>query len=82
MGSWTVAEAKSRFSEVVDRARSEGPQRVTRYGRPAAVIVSSEEWERRTARRGSLHDFLASSPLRGSGIDLTRVPDPGRKVEL
>jgi hypothetical protein len=29
---WTVAEAKARLSEVIDRAATKGPQTVTRNG--------------------------------------------------
>jgi len=80
--TWTVAEAKAKFSEVLDRARTEGPQRVTRHGRDAAVVVSAEEWERKTRRRGNLAEFLADSPLRGSGLRVTRRKDRPRKPAL
>ena len=63
--TWTVAEAKAKFSQVIEQART-GPQTITRNGRPAAVVVSDEEWKRRTSRSGTLVDFLAASPLRGS----------------
>src|SRR5580658_5337672 len=69
---WTVAEAKAKFSEVIERARSESPQTVTRNGRPAVVVVSAEEWERKMRRRGSLAEFLAESPLRGVHLNLRR----------
>ncbi len=36
-GSWSLADAKAKLSEVVDRAMREGPQRITRHGRPAVV---------------------------------------------
>ena len=39
---WTVAEAKAKFSEVLDRALSDGPQTITRNGKTTAVIVSAE----------------------------------------
>ena len=39
MPAWTVAEAKAKFSQVIERART-GPQTITRNGRPAAVVVS------------------------------------------
>jgi prevent-host-death family protein len=65
-GSWTVASAKAHFSNVLERARVHGPQTITRHGRPMAVIVAAEEWERKTRRTGSLADFFASSPLRGA----------------
>ena len=63
--TWTVASAKAHFTEVVERARGRGPQTITRYGRPAAVVVAPDEWERKTTRVGSLADFFATSPLRG-----------------
>ena len=63
-GAWTVATAKARLSEVIDRARTQGPQVIIRNGTPAAVVVGAEEWERKTRRVGSLADFFASSPLR------------------
>ncbi len=47
---WTVAEAKAKFSEALDRARSRDPQTTTRNGQLTAVIVSAEEWERKTRR--------------------------------
>jgi prevent-host-death family protein len=79
---WTVAEAKAKFSEVIDRARSEGPQTVTRNGRNAVVIVATEEWDRKTRRTGNLAEFFASSPLRGSGLKIRRRKDRPRKIDL
>jgi prevent-host-death family protein len=80
--NWTVAEAKAKFSEVLERAMSEGPQTITRKGRTAAVVVGAEEWERKTRRVGNLAEFLAASPLRGSGLKLRRSRERARKVEL
>ncbi len=79
---WTVAEAKAKFSEVIDRARSEGPQTVTRNGRDAVVIVAATEWERKTKRIGNLAEFFATSPLRGSGLTARRRKDRLRPVDL
>jgi prevent-host-death family protein len=79
---WTVAEAKAKFSEVIDRAQSDGPQTITRRGRKAAVLVAAEEWERKTKRRGNLAEFFASSPLRGTGLNIKRVPGRVRKAGL
>jgi prevent-host-death family protein len=81
-GSWTIAEAKAKFSEVVDKAQSQGPQTITRHGRTAVVIVGAEEWERKSKRTGNLAEFFAASPLRGSGIKLTRLKERPRKVGL
>lgn len=81
-GTWSVAEAKAKFSEVIDRARREGPQTVTRNGRSAVVVVSAEEWERKTKRQGTLADFFAASPLRGSELDIERLKDGPRESGL
>jgi prevent-host-death family protein len=79
---WTVAEAKAKFSEVIDRAVSEGPQTITRKGRRAAVLVGAEEWERKTTRVGNLAEFFASSPLRGSGLKVSRLKQQPAKIRL
>ena len=81
-GIWTVAQAKAKFSEVIDLAQSRGPQTVTRNGRTAVVIVDAKEWERKTKRSGSLADFFAASPLRGSQLKTKRLRDRARKVDL
>jgi len=81
-GTWTVAEAKAKFSEVIENARVRGPQTITKNGRAAAVIVSAEEWDRKARRPGNLAEFFAESPLRGSGITIRRAKDGPRKVDL
>lgn len=80
--TWTVAKAKAKFSEVIDKARNNGPQAITKHGRTAVVVVSAEEWERKTHRPGNLAEFFAESPLRGSGLKARRTKDGPRKVEL
>ncbi|MEY9754536.1 prevent-host-death family protein [Bradyrhizobium yuanmingense] len=75
--SWTLANAKARLSEVLDRAQT-GPQVITRHGKPNAVIVSVEEWARKTARKGTLAEFLLASPLRGADLELDRLHDAPR----
>jgi prevent-host-death family protein len=79
--TWTVAEAKAKFSEVIARAESEGPQTITRHGRTAVVVVDAEEWNRKTKRVGTLADFFANSPLRGAKLKLPRRSRP-RRVDL
>ncbi len=82
---WQLQDAKARFSEVFRLARESGPQRVTKHGREAVVVLQAEEYARLAeseARKGSLADFFAASPLRGSGIDLDRRRDFGRDVKL
>ena len=85
VGEWQLQDAKARFSEVFRLARSLGPQRVTKHGKEAVVILRAEEFEKLTgqARRPrSLVEFFRRSPLVGSGIDLERQPDYGRETDL
>jgi prevent-host-death family protein len=79
---WTVAEAKAKLSEVIERAQSGGPQTITKNGRTAVVVVDAEEWERKTRRTGNLAEFFAASPLRKSGLKIKRSKDRPRKVVL
>ena len=79
---WTVAEAKAKFSEVLDRAVSDGPQTITRNGKTTAVIVSAEEWARRAKREGTLADFFANSPLRDSGLEIERSKEVATPPDL
>lgn len=79
--NWTVADAKAHLSEVMERAQAE-PQVITRHGRPFAVVVSAEEWSRKTARHGTLAQFLMNSPLRGADLDLERLHDQPRDLDL
>ena len=80
--AWSVVDAKARLSELLDQAISDGPQAITRRGREVAVVVSAEEWHKKTARVGSLAEFLAASPLRDSGLGVGRVDDRARDVSL
>lgn len=79
--NWTVASAKARLSQVIERAQS-SPQTITRNGKPSVVVVAAEEWERKTARKGTLAEFLLDSPLRGLDLDLERLRDEPRDLPL
>lgn len=79
---WQLQEAKNRLSQVVDSALHEGPQTITLRGRPAAVVVSFEEFKKLTTPRTGLSHFFEESPLYGVELDLTRSQDLPREVEL
>ncbi|MEO2039772.1 MAG: type II toxin-antitoxin system Phd/YefM family antitoxin [Martelella sp.] len=79
--NWTVAKAKAKLSEVIERAQST-PQTITRNGKPSVVVVSAEEWQRKVARKGTLAEFLLASPLRGAALDLDRQADEPRDLSL
>jgi len=80
--AWTVAGAKAKFSEVIAKAESDGPQVITRNGRRTVVVVAADEWERKTKRKGNLAEFFAASPLRGAGAKFKRLKGRPRKAGL
>jgi antitoxin Phd len=82
---WQVQTAKARFSEVFRRARTEGPQLITRQGREGVVMISGEQYEELTGRSHqprNLVEFFRESPFVGVDLDLERQKDEGREVEL
>jgi prevent-host-death family protein len=79
--AWTVANAKAHLSEVIERAQSR-PQMITRNGTPSVVMVSVEEWNRKSERKGSLASFLMGSPLAGSEVDEARLDEAPRPIAL
>ncbi|WP_166352353.1 type II toxin-antitoxin system prevent-host-death family antitoxin [Phytoactinopolyspora limicola] len=79
---WTVAEAKSRFSELVHRASRDGPQVVTRRGEEVVVVVATDEWHRKSTRKGSLAEFFANSPMAGLDVDVERIEIDMREADL
>ena len=85
MAKWAVAEAKAKFSEVIELATKKGPQEITKNGRSVAVLISMEEWKSEygtPAPKGSLAEFFRNSPLRGSGIKIGRVRLDPRHVDF
>jgi len=83
--SWQIQSAKARFSEVFRRARTEGPQRITRQGKEGVVMVAEEQYEQlvgRSHQPKSLVQFFRQSPLVGVDLDLERDRDPGRDTDL
>ena len=79
---WKLEDAKALFSEVVRRARSEGPQRVTVRGRDAVVVISAEELERLLPPTRSLPFVRFMEGPYVEGLELDREPNHGRDAEL
>jgi prevent-host-death family protein len=63
--NWSVAEAKSRFSELIARTHTEGPQTVTRHGKACVVVVSAAEWASHAETARSLVEVLLDPDVRG-----------------
>jgi len=82
MHTWSVQDAKARFSEFLDTCLSEGPQMVTKRGAETAVLVPVEEWRRlQSAARPSLKQLLLSDSARAELILPTRGQGKRRSVE-
>jgi prevent-host-death family protein len=81
---WPLQNAKARFSELVRRARSDGPQHVTIHGRDEVVVISAETFRRLsgTETGQALIDALQSSPYRDFDIEPSGEPMPVRDVIL
>ncbi|HEX6084501.1 MAG TPA: type II toxin-antitoxin system prevent-host-death family antitoxin [Thermoanaerobaculia bacterium] len=82
-GRWALQDAKARFSEVVRKAKTEGPQRITVHGREEVVVVAVEEYRRLMGERtgAALVKLLRDSPLRDLELDREGVRSPVRKVK-
>ena len=82
--AWSLQDAKARFSELVRRARKEGPQHVTVRGQPAVVVLSEEECRRLAKRRtgAELVRVFRHSPLAEVELAHERVRTPVRDVKL
>lgn len=83
-GHWVLQDAKARFSELVRRVRSEGPQHVTVHGRDEVVVIAAEDFHRlKGSHTGqALIDAIQSSPYREVEIEPRRTPLPIRDVSL
>ncbi|MBY5332137.1 type II toxin-antitoxin system Phd/YefM family antitoxin [Rhizobium leguminosarum] len=80
--SWKLEDAKARFSEVVRRAHSEGPQRVTVRGRDSVVVISAEELDQLTKAEPKKPFVAFMESLDLKELDLEREADYGRDAEL
>jgi antitoxin Phd len=82
---WQLQTAKARFSELFRRARSEGPQLITRRDKEGVVMISDEQYQRLVGKAHqpqNLLQFFRESPLVGIELDLERDKDEGRDIEL
>lgn len=79
---WSLQEAKAKFSELVRRARSEGPQTVTVHGRDAVIVTSAEAGIAREETGAELVEILNRSPLRSTDMRRVRATARNRKVAV
>lgn len=91
MTSYSIAEAKDHFTEIVHEAEQRAPVEITRRGRPVAVLLSIGDYRRLQSQHHvfveAYDDFrqrhdLANLAIEPSLFDGTRSPESGRTIEL
>ncbi len=78
---WKLAEAKNRFSELVNKALSEGPQLVSRR-EDRVVVISENEYQHLTGQKPNFIEFLLEGTLDLDGVDFRRDKSQPRNVDL
>ncbi|MGA2127919.1 MAG: type II toxin-antitoxin system Phd/YefM family antitoxin [Xanthobacteraceae bacterium] len=83
-GHWLLQDAKARFSELVRRVRSEGPQHVTVHGRDEVVVIAAEEFRRLKGdlTGQALVAAMQASPHRETDVEPGRSRMPVREISL
>ncbi len=81
MTEWPVHDAKTRFSELIERAITEGPQTITRHGAERAVVLSVEDYRVLASHKPDFKAHLLGGP-KVEDFAMERDPDTGRAVEL
>ena len=83
-GHWVLQDAKARFSELVRRVHSDGPQHVTVHGRDEVVVISADDFRRLKGDRTgeALIAAMQASPYREAEIEPESVVLPVRDVAL
>jgi prevent-host-death family protein len=81
-GRWLLQDAKARFSELIRRVRTEGPQHVTVHGRDEVVVIAAEEFRRLQGdlTGEALVRAMQASPYREIDIEPRRSRMPVRDV--
>lgn len=81
MAHWPVQDAKAHFSEVIERARQEGPQTITRHGTERAVLLSIEDYRALAGETADFKAYLLGGP-KVEDFTIARDRDIGRSVDL
>lgn len=77
---WKLAEAKNKFSEVINKALLEGPQKVVRRDQ-SFIIIEEKQYKKLTGKKSSFKDYILNSPPL-DGLDLSRDQSPMRDADL
>lgn len=78
--TWALQDAKARFSELFTQVCKAGPQRVTRHGKEAIILIAEADYLKISGKSLSLVNFLLSGPK--VELDVRRQADFGRQLDL
>lgn len=83
-GHWVLQDAKARFSELVKRVHTDGPQHVTVRGRDEVVVITADEFRKLKGEQSgaALIAAMQASPYRDLDLEVSREPMPVRSVDL
>jgi antitoxin Phd len=81
MGRWQIQDAKARLSELMERARTEGPQTITGHGTECAVVLSVEDYSESASCKPSFKAYLLGGP-KVDDFHVPRSRDTGRVIKL
>lgn len=79
---WQLQEAKANFSKLVNEVERDGYHTITKNGKPVAIIISKNEFEKIRTPKNTLLDFFREAPLPDIDLDLERSKDFGRDIDL
>lgn len=79
---WQLQDAKNKFSNLVEKAKTSGPQIVTKHGEEAVVVLSVSEYKKLIKPKIDLVKFLQKSPLSELDIDIERSKELPREITL
>jgi len=81
-GHWELQNAENHFSEVFDRALTQGPRFISRPDARRVVVISSDMFECLIRGQENLVAFFQNSPIAGLNLDLERIQDYPRDIEF
>jgi antitoxin Phd len=67
--NWNLSQAKNKLSEVLDRARRDGPQTISRRG-DSFILLPADQYQQLTGKAPRFNDWL----LNGLAIDDLPLP--------
>jgi prevent-host-death family protein len=79
--AWQLQQAKTRLSEVIEKAHEQGPQIITRHGAERAVILSINDYRALVAHKPNFFEYLLGGP-KVDDFEIESSRDTGREIEL